>query len=250
MTSFPFPNAAPGRRGAGEASETAFSVPADSLGAWEERLGAYGPVTRETRFGEERLVFEGPDGEGLALVGTANDGREPWTGSGVSEEMGVRGFHGAMLTLRDAEPTADLLKLMGYREEGREGNILRFRVEGNGADVLDIREDPAAPPAQQSAGSVHHIAFSVADRAAQAEVRRELAESGFQTTPSIDRDYFYAIYFRSPGGVLFEVATEEPGFARDEAPESLGTALKLPRQHEHLRDRLARSLEPLDGVAA
>lgn len=250
MTSFPFPNAARGRRGAGEASETAFAVPADSLGAWEERLSPLGPVRRETRFGEERLVLEGPDREGLALVGTTGDGREPWTGSGVGEELGVRGFHGVTLTLRDAAPTADLLKLMGYREEGREGSFLRFRVEGNGADVLDIREDPAAPPAQQSAGSVHHIAFSVADRAAQAEVRRELAESGFQTTPSIDRDYFYAIYFRSPGGVLFEVATEEPGFSRDEAPESLGTALKLPKQHEHLRGELRRRLEPLEGVAA
>jgi glyoxalase family protein len=250
MTSFPFPNAARGRRGAGEASETAFSVPAEGLGAWEERLGVYGVVKRETRFGEERLAFEGPDGEGLALVGTTKDAREPWTGNGVGAEMGVRGFWGVTLTLRDAAPTADLLTLMGYREEGREGTLIRFRVEGNGADVLDIREDPAAPPAQQSAGSVHHIAFSVADRAAQAQVRRELAESGFQTTPSIDRDYFYAIYFRSPGGVLFEVATEEPGFARDEAPESLGTALKLPRQHAHLRERLVRSLEPLEGVAA
>lgn len=251
MTSFPFPDAARGRRGAGEAAETAFAVPVDSLPAWEERLSPLGPVTRETRFGEERLTFEGPDGENLALVGVEGDPRSPWTGNGVSEAMAVRGFRGATLWLRDARPTADLLRLMGYEEAGREGSLTRFRVRnGNGADVIDLREDRALPPAQQSAGSVHHIAFSVSDRAAQAGVRQELAENGFQATPSIDRDYFYAIYFRSPGGVLFEVATDEPGFARDEAPESLGTALKLPKQHAHLREALKRRLEPLEGLAA
>lgn len=251
MTSFPFPDAARGRRGAGEASETAFAVPADSLSAWEERLSPLGPVRREGRFGEERLVLGGPDGEGLALVGVEGDPRAPWTGNGVGGEMGIRGFSGVTLTLRDARPTADLLALMGYREEGRDGPLTRLRVAGgHGADLVDLHEDRSAPPARQGAGSVHHIAFSVATQATQAEVRRELGENGFQTTPSIDRDYFHAIYFRSPGGVLFEVATDEPGFARDEAPAALGTALKLPGRHEHLRDELRRRLEPLDGVAA
>lgn len=251
MTSFPFPQAARGRRGAGESGETAFAVPKGSLDAWEERLGALGPVARGTRFGDARLTFEGPDGEGLAVVEVEGDARAPWTGGGVPAEIGVRGFHGVTLWLRDAGPTAELLTFMGYREEGREGDLIRFRVaEGNGADVVDLREDPRLPAAQQSAGSVHHIAFSVASREVQAEVRRELGEQGFNTTPSIDRDYFYAIYFRSPGGVLFEVATDEPGFARDEAPEALGTELRLPRQHAHLREELKRHLEPLDGVAA
>lgn len=250
MTSFPFPKAARGRRGTGEASLTAFAVPEGSLPAWEERLAPLGPTTRETHLGDERLLLEGPDGESLALVEVSGDARAPWTGGGVGAEMAVRGFHSVTLTLRDAGATRDLLGLMGYEEAGREGAVTRMRLPGgNGADVVDLDEDPAAPPAQQSAGSVHHVAFSVADRAAQAEVRQELSRAGFQATPSIDRDYFWAIYFRTPGGVLFEVATDEPGFARDEAPDALGTALKLPTQHERLRPMLERTLEPLEGLS-
>lgn len=250
MTSFPFPNAARGRRGAGESSLTAFSVPEGSLSAWEERLAPLGPTTRETYFGEERLLTEGPDGESLALVEVPGDTRASWTGNGVGEDIGIRGFHSVTLTLRDNRATEDLLRLMGYEEVGREGAVTRMHLpKGNGAQIVDLHEDASAPPAVQSAGSVHHVAFSVADKAAQDEVRRELSQAGFQTTPNIDRDYFWAIYFRTPGGVLFEVATDEPGFARDEAPEALGSALKLPRQHAHLRDQLLRHLEPLEGVS-
>ena len=118
--------------------------------------------------------------------------------------------------------------------------------QGNGADVVDIQTLPGAAPAQQGAGSVHHLAFSVTDRAAQLEVRKALLDTGWQVTPVIDRDYFWAIYFRTPGGVLFEVATNEPGFDRDEDSAHLGQALKLPRQHEHLRQTLeSRYLEPI-----
>ncbi len=250
ITSFPFgPQVAPGRRGAGEATETAYAVPPGSLSFWEERLGAFGPVRRESRLSEARLATQGPDGEGVALVEVAGDARDPFAAV-VPAEHAIRGFHSVTLTLRDAKATARLLDLMGYAEEAREGPVIRMRARaGNGADVVDLVEDPAAPFARQSAGSVHHVAFSVPDRAAQAEVRAALARAGVQATPSIDRDYFWAIYFRTPGGVLFEVATEEPGFARDEAPEALGTALKLPTQHEHLRDRLARAREPLPGLA-
>ncbi|TNC48294.1 ring-cleaving dioxygenase [Rubellimicrobium rubrum] len=250
MTSFPFPNAARGRRGTGEASLTAFAVPVGSLPAWEERLAPLGPTTREIVLGDERLLIEGPDGESLALVEVAQDARTPWTENGVGVEMGIRGFHSVTLTLQDIGATADLLRLMGYREEGREGPVTRMRLaQGNGAQIVDLHEDPTVRPALQSAGSVHHIAFSVADKATQAEVRRELAAAGFQATPSIDRDYFWAIYFRSPGGVLFEIATDEPGFTRDEAAEVLGTALKLPQQHAHLHDRLVQHLEPLEGLS-
>ncbi len=243
MTSFPFPRAGRGRRGAGEATETAFAVPEGSLPFWRERLGG----TPEVRFGEERLAVEGPDGEGLALV-AARDGREPWAAT-VGAEAAVRGFHSVTLTVRDAAPMAELLALMGYREEGREGALTRMRIAGNGADVVDLREDRAAPAAVQGAGSVHHVAFAVPDRAAQEEARRGIEAAGLRPTPSIDRDYFHAIYFRTPGGVLFEVATDAPGFARDESPEALGSALRLPRQHAHLRPALLRALEPLPGVA-
>lgn len=241
-TAFPFPRAARGARGVGEASETAFAVPPGALPFWKDRLGG----REEERMGERRLAFEGPDGESLALVETA-DPREPLAGP-VPPEAAIRGFHSVTLRLRDVRSTADLLGLMGYREEGGEGPLTRMRIAGNGADVVDLIGDPEGPPARQSAGSVHHVAFSVPDRTAQDALRRALAGAGFRPTPPIDRDYFEAIYFRSPGGVLFEVATDPPGFARDEAPDALGTALRLPRQHAHLRPVLARALEPLDGV--
>ena len=120
-----------------------------------------------------------------------------------------------------------------------------IRPDGNGADAIDIEAIPGAAQARQGAGSVHHIAFAVENRAAQLEVRKALTDAGAAVTPVIDRDYFWAIYFRTPGGVLFEVATNEPGFDRDEDAAHLGQALKLPRQHEHLRATLERSLEPI-----
>ncbi|EPX84610.1 Lactoylglutathione lyase [Rubellimicrobium thermophilum DSM 16684] len=219
-------------------------MPEDSLPFWQDRLGG----RRETRFGEARLALEGPDGEGIALVGTT-DGRAPWTGEGLPAGSAVRGLHSVTLTLRDARPMVDLLAALGYREDGREGPWTRMRIAGNGADALDLHEDRDAPPARQGAGSVHHIAFSVPDRAAQDAVRQGFVDLGLRPTPPIDRDYFQSVYVRTPGGILFELATEEPGFARDEPPEALGRVLRLPRQHAHLRPRLIRSLQPLPGLA-
>ena len=153
--------------------------------------------------------------------------------------------------MRDAGATAELLKFMGYEPFDSSNGIQRFvRPGGNGADYIDIETLPDVGYADLGAGSVHHIAFAVENRAAQLEMRKALADTGFQVTPVIDRDYFFSIYFRTPGGVLFEVATNEPGFARDEDTAHLGEALKLPRQHEHLRARLEKTLQPLDAVEA
>ncbi|MDN2565407.1 ring-cleaving dioxygenase [Aquibium sp. A9E412] len=248
MTYFPFPGARRGRRGTGEAGETAFAIPQGASAFWQERLAAAGVsgIAAEERFGERRLSFAGPDGDGFALVETAADGRTPWTGADVPEEAAIRGFHSVTLTLREAGPTEALLEGWGYAAAGEEGRLRRLALAGgNGAHILDIVVASDAPPAEQGAGSVHHIAFAVEDRAAQAKVQEALAAAGHQVTPVIDRDYFYAIYFRSPGGVLFEVATHEPGFDRDEAPERLGEALKLPKQHAHLRAELERHLPPI-----
>ncbi len=247
MTYFPFPHAARGRPGAGEVSTTAFSVPKGTLPAWTKRLGEKGVENLQsgTRFGDNVLAFDGPDGDGFALVETDDD-RAPWTGNGVSEDMAIRGFHSAAMRLKDGGASAELLKYMGYEEVDRDGDVTRFAVsEGNGADVIDIETVPGAPWAGQGAGSVHHIAFAVENRARQLEVREALLDTGYQVTPVIDRDYFWAIYFRTPGGVLFEVATNEPGFDRDEDTAHLGEALKLPSQHTHLRERLERTLEPI-----
>ena len=250
MTYFPFPHASRGRPGVGEVGTTMFAVPEGALAAWEERLSAAGVagLGRETAFGESRLHLAGPDGDGLALVEVADDARVPWTGGGVGADIAIRGFRGATLRLRDGGATGELLEFMGYSEAGREGALRRFvREGGNGADVIDIETHAEAQEAAQGAGSVHHIAFEVADRAAQLEAREALVDAGHMVTPVIDRDYFWAIYFRAPGGVLFEIATAEPGFERDEDLAHLGEALKLPTQHEHLRGTLEKSLEPIAG---
>jgi len=247
MTYFPFPDIGQRRRGAGEVGQTRFAVPQDALPFWAERLARAGVegLRSAEGFGEERLDFLGPDGDEFALV-AVEDARTPWTGGGVPEETAIRGFHGVTLRLADAGPTDELLRFMGYEVEASEGPVTRYRrAGGNGADTIEIEDAAGAPRAVPGAGSVHHIAFSVADRAAQDVVRRALAAEGFQVTPQIDRDYFWAIYFRSPGGVLFEVATEEPGFARDEDPARLGEGLMLPAQHAHLREALERRLEPI-----
>ncbi|QDL94328.1 ring-cleaving dioxygenase (plasmid) [Paroceanicella profunda] len=248
MTYFPFRGVGRGRPGTGEVGTTVFSVPEGSLGYWKERLGGHGVtgLAEDTLFGERRLRFDGPDGDGFALAEIAADARPGWTGSGVTPDEAVRGFRGATLRLRDGKATGELLEFMGYDRLATEGDVTRYAIAGgNGADTVDVEVLPGADRAQQGAGSVHHIAFSVPDRAAQLAVRQSLMDTGYQVTPVIDRDYFWAIYFRTPGGVLFEVATAEPGFDRDEAPDHLGEALKLPHQHERLRAQIEAYLDPI-----
>jgi glyoxalase family protein len=226
---------------------TAFSVPDGSLQAWADRLAALDVdgLDHDTRFGEDRLLFNGPDDDSFALVGVSDDDRAPWTGNGVGEEIAIRGFHSTDMRLKDAGASAELLSFMGYEKLDTKDSVTRFVVPGgNAANVIDI-ETLDAPRADQGAGSVHHIAFAVENRARQLEVREALLDTGYQVTPVIDRDYFWAIYFRTPGGVLFEVATNEPGFDTDEDSAHLGEALKLPSQHAHLRDKLERVLEPI-----
>ncbi len=247
MTYFPFPDIGERKRGTGEVGLTRYAVPRDALPWWAERLAHAGidGLKSETAFGEERLNFLGPDGDEFALVAT-DDGRAPWTGGGAPEEVAIRGFQGVTLRLADPGATDELIRLMGFEHDATEGARTRYRKPGgNGADAIEIEAAPDARRAVPGAGSVHHVAFAVADRAAQLEVRRAIADTGYQVTPPIDRDYFWAIYFRTPGGVLFEVATNEPGFARDEDPAHLGEGLMLPKQHAHLREALERRLEPI-----
>jgi glyoxalase family protein len=249
LTFFPWEHMRRGRPGSGELSLTDFAVPEGSLDFWHRRLGAAGVdgLRGETRFGEQRLVFADPDGMAVALVEAADDHRAPWTTPEVGADVALRGFHGVTLTLAEAGPTAAVLHhLFGYEEHGREGAVVRLLAPAAPhARIVDLVERPGVARAMLGAGSVHHVAFGVADRAEQAAVRERIAAAGLGVTPQIDRSYFYSIYFREPGGVLFEVATEEPGFATDEAVEALGSTLQLPPQHEHLRAELERSLPPL-----
>ena len=250
LTFFPWEHARRGRRGVGEASLTQFSIPPGSLPFWRERLERAGaPVAGPSAvFGEERLVFEDPDGMKAALVVAADlDQRTPWTTTEIGEESAIRGFHGVTLSLAAHAATAEFLTaLLGYDAAGKEGNTYRYAMPPTRpARFVDIVELPGGQPALQGGGSVHHVAFSVTDRAAQGEVRDRLVHAGYQVTPQIDRNYFFSIYFLSPGGVLFEVATEEPGFTADEPVAELGRHLKLPPQHEPRRAEIERALPPL-----
>ncbi len=248
MTYFPFPNIGQGRRGTGEVGTTVYSVPQGTLDFWEKRFADQGVtgLKRETLFGENRLAFDGPDGDSFTLVEVKDDKRLPWLKGGVPGDDAIHGFHSVSLRLKDGGATEELLKFMGYEEVDTAGNVKRLAVkDGNGADFVDIETLPGVPYADLGAGSVHHVAFAVENRAKQLEVRKALMDTGYQVTPVIDRDYFWAIYFRTPGGVLFEVATNEPGFDRDEDTAHLGEALKLPSQHAHLRPWLEKHLQPL-----
>ncbi len=246
MTFFPWEQLPQGSRGAGEVAEIAFAVPEGSLDWWARHLAAHGPSTRRaSRFGAPVLTFVDPDGLALALVEAPADAREPWTPEGFASAVALRGLQGVTLSLREPRATAELLTgLLDYAAGPRKGARQRFEAPaGSAAPFVDVVTSEGA--ASQGVGRVHHVAFSVPDDDAQRHVRRRLLEAGVQVTPVVDRDYFRSIYFKSPGGVLFEVATEGPGFTVDEAAADLGTNLKLPKQHEHLRARLEHVLPVL-----
>lgn len=247
LTFFPWAGMQAGTPGAGELAETMLRVPRESLGWWAERLRAHGAEAGE-RFGETVVSFRDPDGLRLALVGVAGVEAEPaWGGGGVGAEHAIRGFHGVSLSLGDAGATAALLgNVFGYAEAGREDGAVRMRVGEAPGGVVDLRTVGAAAAPGLGRGSVHHLAFRAADDAAQAAmVAVLLRDHGVRATGQRDRDYFRSVYFREPGGVLFEIATDAPGFAVDEDPASLGTALKLPAFLRPHRARIEAALPAL-----
>ncbi len=252
LTFFAWPDAPAGAVGAGQTSLTHFAVPRGALDFWEARLAGRGGrfLGREAVFGEDRARFLDPDGMAFALVET-DDPRTPWTTPEIGEAVALRGFHGVTLALREAEATRRILAdVFGYAlQDARQleggAQLIRLRAPGP-AGVVDLHVDPAAPRGREGVGSVHHIAFSTPDRAAQQRVRARMRDAGLRVTEPIDRQYFTAIYSRTPGGVLFEVATDGPGFEVDEPRAALGAALQLPPQHEPMRARIEAALPPLD----
>lgn len=231
LTFFPWEGVASGRDGVGQTSETAFRVPKASLGFWTHRLVAAGArhEAPEKRFGESVLPFRDPDGMSLALVGVEGADAEPAYAAGdVPAEHAIRGFQGVTLMIEEAAPTAAVLECLGFRETKRD--VGRVRLESGAAlgGTVDLRIAQGFLPAAMGAGSVHHVAFRASGDAEQAEMARALAGIGLRATPQMDRNYFRSVYFREPGGILFEIATDDPGFAADEEVAALGTALKLP----------------------
>jgi glyoxalase family protein len=249
LTFFPWPDVPPGRQGTGLATATAFSIPPESLGWWHRRLRALevdtdDPVTRD---GEEVLTLRDPDGMVLDLVASSGDERSGWDGAAaVPADHAVRGLHSVTLCERVLEPTAELLSgLLGMRAAGGSGDRARFGMAGGGTGALLDVAARAQDRGLQAGGTVHHIAFRAPDRDTQARWREELVAAGLRVTDIIDRQYFTSIYFHEPGGVLFEIATDAPGFDIDEPLLELGRSLRLPPWLEPDREQIAASLPRL-----
>ena len=248
LTFFPWPHATRGVAGVGEVIKTAFSVPLSSLDYWMQRLSDQTVPVEHTgkRFEEEVLTFADPDGMKVEIVAHADAGpaKAPRFAS-VPPEHAIRGFFGVTLYEQRADETTAILDLMGFEEIAQEGNRLRFAAEGNAlGNHIDLLIDPHAKYGRSGAGSVHHIAFRARDDAAQLEWREEIAKH-LSVTPVLDRTYFHSIYFREPGGVLFELATDPPGFTVDEPLESLGEELRIPEWLELRRAFIEKRLAPI-----
>lgn len=252
LTFFPWAHAAAGRLGVGQAQETLFRVPEGAIGYWlhrfVERGVAHEAVTK--RFGETVLAFKDLDGMALALVAVRGAEAEPaWSDGTIPAEHAIRGFHGVSLLLEEAAATGAILTdVLGFAEGAREGSLVRFQAPDTTiGGIVDIRAAGGFLPGRMGAGSVHHIAFRAASDEVQAEMARKLADRhGIRTTEQKDRNYFRSVYFREPGGILFEIATDDPGFAADEPVGSLGQALKLPKVLEPRRAAIEAVLPALD----
>lgn len=251
LTFFPWEGIGQGSEGVGMATEIGYSVPVGSLEFWLERFKSHnitiGEVTE--RFGEKTLPFKDPDGLSLSLIIPGKeDARKPWETEGLNLTNATRGFHSTTLSLANIDETAKVLTdIFGYTLLSQEGNRYRFITDTvETAAIIDLLEMPNGPRGRNAAGTNHHIAFRVKDEAVQMEFREKILSKQLQITPKIDRDYFFSLYFREPGGVLFEIATENPGFTVDEPLNELGTHLMLPNQHAHLRDDLEKILPKLN----
>jgi glyoxalase family protein len=237
-----------GAKGAGQVTTTVFSVPVGSLEFWRNRLGDAGVVwaNLETHFHEPAIGFNDPSGLRFELIAGDADRRAPWTAI-VDTASAIRGVHSVQMTVRRAQPSVDFLTgVLGYTVIGTSGNRTRVAAGGNGpGHVIDVIEDNDARTAVNGLGTVHHVAMAIGTAEEQRELRDELARLGVGVTDVRDRCYFTSIYFREPGGVLFEVATMKPGFAVDEPADSLGRGLKLPPWEEPHRASIEKNLVPV-----
>jgi len=250
LTFFAWPNMPRGVRGTGETNAVAYNVPLGSFGFWQEHLKQQGISTNpvEKRFGEDVLTFDDPDGMRVELVESASAAPvQFWEAGPIPQAYALKGFHSVTLWLDEVQATAELLTAhMGYTAAGNEGDRYRFvgdpKVSGH---IVDIVHRPAKARANFGAGSIHHIAFRVPTDEQQLEYQNSIREAGFRVTEVMDRNYFHSIYFRERGGVLFEIATDTPGFAIDESPQTLGETLKLPEWYEPNRTAIEQSLPPI-----
>jgi glyoxalase family protein len=249
MTFFGWPTWPAKRTGTGQVTAVSFAVPERSLDYWSKRLESLHQVaTRGKRFGADTITLHDPDGIELELIGEADDdGWVKWNDGPVPVENAIRGFHSVTMTVAEASKTFELLTgTMQFFEAARDGNRTRLETGPGGPDaILDIVEAPAAGEGRESIGTVHHVAWRARDDGEQKAWREALIDAGRNVTPVIDRWYFKSIYYREPGGVLFEIATDGPGFTVDEKPEDLGTGLSLPPWFQVRHDQLEKTLTPI-----
>ncbi|MFA6916878.1 MAG: ring-cleaving dioxygenase [Parachlamydiales bacterium] len=248
LTFFPFPGITQGRKGKGQLTVTSFSIPENSIDYWTKRLTKFnikfqGP---SQRFNETVIAFEDHDGLGLELVANSQDQRPGFTYGNIPSNHAIRGFHGITLSEECYEKTAGLLVgQLDHRLIGEKGNRFRYSTDGAPGNIVDILCTPDALKGVGGYGTIHHVAFATPDDATQQAARSKLIDFGLNVTPIIDREYFHSVYFREPGGVLFEIATNPPGFTVDEPLEHLGESLKLPSWEEKHRTIIEKELPPI-----
>ena len=250
LTFFPWEGMQSGRRGSRQVTEIGYSVPENSMDFWLKRFDENNIIYNKVseKFGEPYLTFLDPDGLKFELTASkTTDTRLPWETDQISADNATRGFHNVTITTNKLQPTADVLThLFGYKLAQSHVNRYRFMTDAVGqANLIDLIEVPGESVGHVAAGSVHHVAFRVKDDQVLMEFRDKIIAAGLSITEKIDRNYFYSLYFREPGGVLFEIATENPGFAVDESVDMLGSTLKLPAQYEHRREEIIRHLPNL-----
>ena len=249
LTFFAWPGGRRGRRGLGQVTAAALSVGPDSLDFWREHLRRHDVPIDEpvTRFGETILPFYDPDGMRLELVGASSDTRSGWTDGPVPAEHAIRGVHSATLPERAPERTLSLLTdTLGFRPAQTEGDWTRYALaDGRPGAFADLLTAPDLPPGQIAVGNIHHVAWRTPDDPQQETWRLKISGLGYGISPVMERQYFQSIYFREPGGILFEIATDTPGFTTDETPEALGSRLQLPPQYEDQRSQIERTLPPI-----
>lgn len=250
LTFFPWERMSKGRQGTGMPTEIGYAVPEQSLAFWEARLrDAHVNITeRGNRFGEDYLAFEDPDGLPLTLIiPSSPDKRKGWSTDEVTAGVATKGFHSITLSLASVTRTAKVLTdVFDYTLLNREGNRYRYITRAaENASIVDLLELPGEPAGINAGGTIHHVAFRVPDEEVLMQYRQKVLRHGLNITPKIDRNYFFSLYFREPGGVLFELATDNPGFAVDESVEELGTHLKLPPQYEGRRAEIEKVLPRL-----
>ncbi|WP_027387823.1 ring-cleaving dioxygenase [Chryseobacterium gregarium] len=249
LTFFPWEGIGQGTNGTGLATHIGYSVPKGSLEFWKLRLQQFSIAVEEGEiFGEKMISFKDPDGLQLQFIESSTpDNRKVWTTDDIKDENALKGFHNVTLTLKKAEPTIKVLTdILGYDLQKQEEGRYRFATDAiDTANLIDIIENDKIPAGRNAAGTNHHIAFRVENDDILMEYREKVMSAGLSITPKVDRDYFYSLYFREPGGVLFEIATDNPGFTVDEPLNELGQNLKLPKQYEAMRSQIEGALPKL-----